>query len=246
MKTGQTTASSSTPVGFPDADSLAALRGWYAGLSSRAAVEHYGGTQGRRSISARDAGAYPPPAHRFRQQPPPAGSGRRVPARPEERQGRAGAVERAIRLLPTLPAPKPQISDSIDQWLSPRTVRALQAYGIHTLSALTVRIPRRRGWWKAIEGLGMTGARQVEAFFAAHPQLTERARALIPIIQPSGIVPWEQLRLPNEVDGSQGNFRAPRNACTLNATNDYEAVQARWRCTRLSPHSAPIARRLRG
>ncbi|HBU0427246.1 TPA: integrase, partial [Klebsiella pneumoniae] len=74
----------------------------------------------------------------------------------------------------------PQISDSIDQWLSPRTVRALQAYGIHTLSALTVRIPRRRGWWKAIEGLGMTGARQVEAFFAAHPQLTERARALIP------------------------------------------------------------------
>ncbi|HGS4283623.1 TPA: phage integrase family protein, partial [Klebsiella pneumoniae] len=103
---------------------------------------------------------------------------------------------------------------------------ALQAYGIHTLSALTVRIPRRRGWWKAIEGLGMTGARQVEAFFAAHPQLTERARALIPIIQPSGIVPWEQLRLPNEVDGSQGNFRAPRNACTLNATNDYEAVQA--------------------
>ncbi|EMP6677041.1 Tn3-like element Tn4401 family resolvase TnpR, partial [Citrobacter freundii] len=90
----------------------------------------------------------------------------------------------------------------------------------------TVRIPRRRGWWKAIEGLGMTGARQVEAFFAAHPQLTERARALIPIIQPSGIVPWEQLRLPNEVDGSQGNFRAPRNACTLNATNDYEAVQA--------------------
>ncbi len=128
--------------------------------------------------------------------------------------------------MPTLPAPKPQISDSIDQWLSPRTVRALQAYGIHTLSALTVRIPRRRGWWKAIEGLGMTGARQVEAFFAAHPQLTERARALIPIIQPSGIVPWEQLRLPNEVDGSQGNFRAPRNACTLNATNDYEAVQA--------------------
>ncbi|WP_237578182.1 hypothetical protein, partial [Klebsiella pneumoniae] len=44
---------------------------------------------------------------------------------------------------------------------------------------------------------------QVEAFFAAHPQLTERARALIPIIQPSGIVPWEQLRLPNEVDGTR-------------------------------------------
>jgi hypothetical protein len=44
--------------------------------------------------------------------------------------------------------------------------------------------------------------------------------------RPSGIVPWEKLRLPHEVDGSQGNFRAPRNACTLNAKNDYETVQA--------------------
>ncbi|MZO59626.1 hypothetical protein GTU54_27730, partial [Klebsiella pneumoniae] len=84
----------------------------------------------------------------------------------------------------------------------------------------------RRGWWKAVEGVGRTGARQVEAVLAAHPQVTEGARALIPIIQPSGIVAWGQLRRPNEVDGAQGNFRAPRNACTLNATNDYEAVQA--------------------
>ncbi len=208
MKTGQTTASSSTPVGFPDADSLAALRGWYAGLSSRAAVEHYLAARKAAGQSARGMLGH------IRRQLIVFANSRHRPDladvfqhAPEERQGRAGAVERAIRLLPTLPAPKPQISDSIDQWLSPRTVRALQAYGIHTLSALTVRIPRRRGWWKAIEGLGMTGARQVEAFFAAHPQLTERARALIPIIQPSGIVPWEQLRLPNEVDGSQGNFR---------------------------------------
>ncbi len=87
----------------------------------------------------------------------------------------------------------------------------------------------------------MTGARQVEAFFAAHPQLTERARALIPIIQPSGIVPWEQLRLPNEVDGSQGNFRAPRNACTLNATNDYEAVQAPAGAARDCRHTARLS-----
>jgi len=51
-------------------------------------------------------------------------------------------------------------------------------------------------------------------------------RQLIAFAQPSGIVRWEQLRLPEEVDGSQGNFRAPRHACTLIATNDYEAVQA--------------------
>ncbi|MBB5405554.1 hypothetical protein HDG40_007542 [Paraburkholderia sp. JPY158] len=56
--------------------------------------------------------------------------------------------------------------------------------------------------------------------------MTERARALVAVTQPRSIVPWEELRLPHEVDGSQGSFRAPRNACTLNATNDYEAVQA--------------------
>lgn len=32
--------------------------------------------------------------------------------------------------------------------------------------------------------------------------------------------------VPQEVDGSQGTLRAPRETCTLNATNDYEAVQA--------------------
>lgn len=39
-------------------------------------------------------------------------------------------------------------------------------------------------------------------------------------------VSWEHLRLPHEVDGSSGTFRAPRQTCTLGASNDYEAVQA--------------------
>jgi site-specific recombinase XerD len=143
-----------------------------------------------------------------------------------ERQRRAGAVERAIETLRALPAPQPQISDNVGQWLAPRAAKALHAHGIRTLADLTVRIPRRRRWWAAIDGLGVAAARHIEAFFAAYPQLTERARALIVVAQPGNIVPWEQLCLPHEVDGSQGAFRAPRHACTLNATNDYEAVQA--------------------
>lgn len=229
MKTRQTqrTASASAEPGFPDADALAALRGWYAGLGSRAAVTHY--LSGRKASGQSARGMLGEIRRqlvafaRSRHRPDLAALFEHTPA---ERQERAGAVERAIRLLPSLPVLQPQISDAIDTWLAPRTVRALQAHGIRTLSDLTVRIPRRRGWWKAIEGLGMIGARQVEAFFAAHPQLTERARALIAVAQPSGVVPWEQLRLPGEVDGSQGSFRAPREACTLNATNDYEAVQS--------------------
>lgn len=54
----------------------------------------------------------------------------------------------------------------------------------------------------------------------------------------SVVVPWEQLRLPHEVDGSQGRFRAPRESCTLTADNDYEAVQA-W----LALHESPATHR---
>jgi hypothetical protein len=39
-------------------------------------------------------------------------------------------------------------------------------------------------------------------------------------------VPWESLRLPHEVAGSPGTFRAPRAISTLDANNDDEAVQA--------------------
>lgn len=51
-------------------------------------------------------------------------------------------------------------------------------------------------------------------------------------------MPWEQLRLPHEVDGSVGAYRAPRATCTLDADNDYQAVQA-W----LSLHESGATQR---
>ncbi len=150
----------------------------------------------------------------------------------------ADTVARAIETLRSLPAPVPHIADEIDRWLPPRVVAGLRAHGIRTLADLTVRIPRRRRWWTAIAGLGVAGARRVEAFFAAHPALTERARALIVAAPAGNIVPWEQLRVPHEVDGSNGQFRAPRVACLLNASNDYEAIQS-W----LSLHESTATQR---
>ena len=213
--------------GFPDADSLAALRGWYAGLSSRAAAARYLG--GRRAAGVSSRGLI----GNIRRQLIAFAHGRHRPDlaavfdhTPTQRHARAGTAERAIRTLGSLPVPQPQVTDDVALWFAPRTVGALHAHGIRTLTDLTVRIPRRRQWWTRIKGLGATGAHAIEAFFAAHPALTERARTLITLTQPAGIVPWEQLRLPHEVDGSQGTLRAPRETCTLNATNDYEAVQA--------------------
>jgi hypothetical protein len=44
----------------------------------------------------------------------------------------------------------------------------LRKAGIKTLADLTLRVPRRRRWWVDIDGLGVAGARRIEAFFAAH------------------------------------------------------------------------------
>lgn len=151
----------------------------------------------------------------------------------------ADTIARAIETLRNLPVPEPHVTDAIDQWLPLSVVAALQTHGIRTLAELTVRIPRRRRWWTAIAGLGAAGARRVEAFFAAHPALTERARALVVAATPTGpITPWEHLRVPHEVDGSHGQFRAPQHVCLLKASNDYEAVQS-W----LSLHESAATQR---
>ncbi|MGV7244269.1 phage integrase family protein [Caballeronia sp. M23-90] len=224
---------------FPDAACLAALRAWYAGLTSRAAVtrylpDHKVAGQSARGILGRTRRQLIAFA-RSRQRTDLAVLFEHPLA---ERLERAKAVMCAIEVLRAAPVPEPQISDDIGLWLSARAVAALRAHGIDTLSELTVRIPRRRRWWSAIPGLGPASARQIEAFFAAHPPLTERAHALIVVTRPAVVMPWERLHLPHEVDGSHGSFRAPRHTCTLKASNDYEAVQA-W----LSLHESAATQR---
>ncbi len=88
---------------------------------------------------------------------------------------------------------------------------------------LRCEFPRLCGWWRAVPGLGAANARRIEEFFASHPSLTEGARALVRFEQ-DDLIPWERLRLPNQVNGSRGTFRAPRRSCVLSASNDYEAV----------------------
>ncbi|WP_416270441.1 phage integrase family protein (plasmid) [Burkholderia cepacia] len=237
MKTRDTLPTDETEPGFPDEGELAALRSWYAGLDARAAVARY--LSDCRAVGASSRGmlgrirrqliAYAQARHR-------ADLVTAFVNRPTSES--ADGVARAIETLRNLPAPAPLITDAVEVWLPPRIARALHAHGIRTLADLTVRIPRRRRWWSAIAGLGAAGARRIETFFAAHPALTERARALIVSVPFGSIVPWEQLRVPHEVDGSRGQFRAPEGACQLKASNDYEAVQS-W----LSLHESAATQR---
>jgi site-specific recombinase XerD len=213
---------------------LAALRAWYEGLDSRAAVDQFVGSQRAHGESARGV------LGRLRRQIADFAHARHRPdlAALFERAGvrsakRAGVIARALEILAAT-LPEPLIGDEVERWLQPRAATALRAAGIKTLADLTVRVPRRRRWWAAIPGLGVAGARTIERFFADHPDLTQRARALVAIAPPPELAPWERIVVPEDVDGSRGTFRAPRAACALRANNDYQAVQA-W----LALHESP-------
>ena len=239
MKIVQFVTSEAAAVQLPDIAALSALRAWHQGMPSRETVDRFipaareAGASARGVIGAvrRQIAAFALSRHREDLARHFAGSARKGPAA-------ARAVMAAIDELRRAPVPEPLIGDAVSAWLPARIATALQAAGIKTLAQLTLRVPRRRRWWVAIDGLGAAGARTVEAFFAAHPRLTERARELVVIEQPSEIAPWERIVVPHDIDGSAGTFRAPRATCALKARNDYEAVQA-W----LSLHEAAATQR---
>ena len=230
MKLRRTPPASALPSsseGFPIASKLAALRAWYQGLDTRVVVARYLDARRVAGDSSRTI------IRRIRDRLCRLATARSRPDlaqllrhRESERVKHARAVFQAVETLQSTPPAIPQIGDAIERWLAPRSVQALHAYGIRTLADLTVRVARRKMWWSAIPGLGAIGARQIEAFFAEHPALTDRARQLIVLSPPAEVVPWEMFIPPQDVDGSQGTFRAPKKTCTLNADNDYQAVQA--------------------
>ena len=215
-----------TALALPDADALSALRAWHEGLSSREAVERFIATRLVPGESARgvigrirrEVYAFARSQHRDDVAELFAGPACKGVAT-------ARAVAAAIELLRTAALPTPLIGDEVECWLEPRVAQVLAAAGIRTLAGLTLRVPRRSRWWTDIAGLGVAGARRVEAFFAAHPELTERARGLV-VRAPSSVVPWDDIVVPHEVDGTAGMYRAPRASCALRADNDYDAVHA--------------------
>jgi site-specific recombinase XerD len=224
---------------LPETAELAALRAWHEGLSSREAVTRYLGqaraagqsSRGLLGAIRREVAAFARTRHRDDLAKLFTGSARKGPEA-------ARTVVAALEQLRRAPVPVPLIGDDVERWLEPRVAVVLRQAGIETLADLTLRVPRRRRWWVDIAGLGVAGARAVEAFFAAHSELTARARALLVSEAPSDVVPWERIVVPHEVDGTRGVHRAPRASCVLRANNDYEAVQA-W----LSLHEAPATQR---
>lgn len=227
--------------GMPDPAALAAFRAVCDGLDSRAAVERYVPQALEDGSTARAV------IGRIRRHLRTQALRRRRPdlakffgtSKLSRGEGAAKAVAAAIEALRHSRAAAPLLGDDVVDWLPPRVVTALRAAGLNTLAALVLAVPRRRQWWTGIPGLGQAGARGVEQFFAAHPGLTAAARSVVVQRQPAPqIRPWELLQVPDELDGSRGQFRAPAASCTLSARNDYEAVHA-W----LDLHEAEATKR---
>ena len=224
---------------WPDEAALAAFRAWLQGVPSRAAVDRYLPDRHAAGASARSViGRIKRQLVAFAMSRARADLAATLDkASPSDRKlGKCAAA--AIEALRGMSLPQPLVGDTVERWLPARLAGVLQAAGIRTLADLTLRVPRRRRWWGGIEGLGPAGARHIEAFFAQHPALTERARALVTVTQTQELVPWERLVVPEDVDGSRGTFRAPRGSGALDASNDYQAVNA-W----LTLHESAATRR---
>jgi len=230
---------SPTDPSWPDDAALAAFRAWLQGVPSRAAVDRYLPDRRAAGASARSViGRVKRQLAAFATSRAQADMAAVLAASSPSDRKLAKAAAAAIETLRGMPPPQPLIGDAVERWLPVRLVGVLHAAGIRTLADLTLRVPRRRRWWAGIEGLGPASARHVEAFFAQHPALTERARALVTVKQAQELVPWERLVVPENVDGSRGTFRAPRASCALDASNDYQGVNA-W----LSLHESAATQR---
>ncbi|SEK14103.1 Phage integrase protein [Paraburkholderia tropica] len=230
------------PCSMPDAASLAALRAWYAGMGSRDAVVRFcpdalGEGGSARGILGRIRRQIADFAHN-RHRDDLAALFRCAVA---ERTRHAKTVARALEILGYLPIPQPRVSDPVSAWLPTRAVSALQACGINTLAELTVRIPRRRRWWIAIPGLGIRSARKIEVFFASHPQLTERARALVAVVSPEPVVPGsESICRMRSTARTAPSERHRRCARSKPATTTRQSAPG-FVCTKRRKRSAPIA-----
>jgi site-specific recombinase XerD len=175
----------------------------------------------------------------------------------------AAALERMERLLVEDPAPE----HPLEGWLEPSVAARLGAAGLATLADLLALIQRRRQrWYTAVPKLGPKGAQRITDWLSQHasslgqelsplattprrqfaPDHPALARPLTADGQPPDVVPIEtlgQLRLPAQLDGSQGLNRAPLPRHQAGVNTDLQAVNA-WLATyRASAHTARAYRR---
>lgn len=206
------------------------------------------GVYGEAELLALYRGDFPPP-------PSPAPD-RKIARNARLRQRQAAALARMESALVQAPTP----DHPVDGWFEPVVAARLQAAGLATLADLLALIQRRHHRWHTeVPKLGPKGGQRIADWLSLHasslgqelsPLATTPRRQFAPghpaLTRPAvtaDVAPLESLRVPLELDGSQGLNRAPlpRHQATVNT--DLQAVHA-WLATyRASPHTARAYRR---
>lgn len=96
------------------------------------------------------------------------------PAANPQKRARKGA-EAIDTLSLNCPAPRlPSPTTSIAGCSCAPCTRCVRM-DIRTLADLKAQVPRRRGWWVVVAKLGATGAKEIQAFFEAHPSNKDKS-----------------------------------------------------------------------
>nr|WP_255503280.1 tyrosine-type recombinase/integrase [Cupriavidus sp. UME77] len=133
-------------------------------------------------------------------------------------------------------------NDGCEVWFVDSLAQRLAANGIATLGALHARMRAAPDWWAGLRGIGVGKAQALTRFVAAHADTLGALPARCPADGPPGdldatpapaqaaavspLAPIERLVVPEALNGREGRFRAPPEACLLEADNDLQAIQA--------------------
>ncbi|MFV8598621.1 phage integrase family protein [Ralstonia pseudosolanacearum] len=148
-------------------------------------------------------------------------------------------VQVALRELERLGSPAPRPSHAVRLWFAAPLARRLADGGVATLGELMALANNRgRAWWRRVPRVGPTAALAiVRTLQAAETTLGKLGAHVtggalpVPVLAPpltpgqGRAVPLEAMRLPAQLDGSEGCNRADHARCRITAGHDYAAIQ---------------------
>lgn len=148
----------------------------------------------------------------------------------------------ALTWLERLAAESPHADDGVRAWMRPELAARLEAAGMPTLRHLAERINGvGLRWYTPVAAIGAGKAAHIVSLMrsfapstglaigphvlAAPSRLTPAERRLV-LVPATALVPLDKFVVPSALDGSNGQYRAPRSQCQLRANTDYEALLA--------------------
>lgn len=146
----------------------------------------------------------------------------------------------ALHWLEELMAEAPRQGDGVSAWFTPSLAQRLESAGLPTIRALVDRINGvGLRWWAHVPGIAKLKAARIVDWLRKHegeigvrigshvttPRTQLHPNELASVVHAStSVVPFEKFKMPSELDGRAGAFRAP-GPNLLGVDNDLAAVE---------------------